>query len=127
MACSVWEQGKIREDSTYAYKTDFWGLKAEEYAVPQRRTRVFIIGFKSGNPSVVPPPVTSFSKNQIPIPQFPPVFTVSEALDDLPSISPGQDGSELDYKSPPSNSYQKFLRGIIKPHELLMHLKKQNA
>lgn len=126
------ERGKVfqmikHEFSLQGYKTDFWKLKAEEYAVPQRRTRVFIIGFKSGNPSVVPPPVTSFLKNQIPIPQFPLVFTVSEALDDLPSISPGQDGSELDYKSPPSNSYQKFLRGIIKPHELLIHLKKQNA
>ena len=47
--------------------------------------------------------------------------TVSEAISDLPELSPGQNGSNLSYKSPPENVYQQLMRGVITPKEYLKY------
>jgi DNA (cytosine-5)-methyltransferase 1 len=104
------------------YTTKLWKLHAEEFGIPQRRTRIFILGSRRGRGTVdVPQPITTQS------PLFggcySEVISVRQALDDLPPLSPGQDGSDLDYVKGPSNSYQKFCRGQLTPSELIQSLK----
>jgi DNA (cytosine-5)-methyltransferase 1 len=60
------------------YSINWEVLKAEEYGVPQKRRRTFVVGSKSTNP-VLPEPTTED------------YVSVSEALDDLPELSSGEE------------------------------------
>ena len=113
--------------SSQGYKTCVWKLRAEEYGVPQRRTRVFIIGVKPDAPELIaPPPVTTFPPPALPLHHLSPCFSVREALDDLPAVCPGQDGSDLEYRHHPANAYQAFVRGYLNAAELLERLSRGN-
>lgn len=87
---------------------EVWKLQAEEYAVPQRRTRVVIVGHKKDFKIKVPNPITK-SK----------AVSCKTALSDLPAISPSEDGSEKSYPKKPLNSFQRFMRGEIKVEQYL--------
>ena len=50
---------------------------------------------------------------------LPDVVSSEDAIGDLPIIKPGEDGSNLEYRYPPRNSYQKLMRGIISIDEYL--------
>jgi DNA (cytosine-5)-methyltransferase 1 len=105
------------------YTTTLWTLGAEDYGVPQRRSRVFLVGLRPGRPRCLPPPaITSISRSDS-LFQLPPAVTVREALDDLPPLSPGEDGSQKDYLGPPRNPYQAFLRGALTAADLVNRLK----
>lgn len=94
--------------------TDVWKLQAEQFAIPQRRTRVFIVGFKNSPiapPTPIFPSVSSRSALK--------AISVKDALSDLPRINAGQDGSHLDYLHKPTSAYQKFLRGVISADDFL--------
>ena len=94
-------------------------VSAANFGVPQRRDRVIIIGgsedlthgFSMREISYVP------KNGQISI--LPPVIGVEDAIGDLPPLQPGEDGSTYSYRFPPSNPYQKFMRGEILPEEYL--------
>lgn len=47
-------------------------------------------------------------------------ITAEEALGDLPSLVPGEDGTHLDYAGPPSSRYQALMRGLISPDDFLL-------
>jgi DNA (cytosine-5)-methyltransferase 1 len=84
-----------------------WKVSADEYGVPQRRRRVIIVGFRNVRPFHLPPGPLSdglFGGAAV---------SVAEALDDLPALRAGQDGSELSYRSRPSTAYQQLMRGMI--------------
>lgn len=100
-----------------------WILSAEQYGVPQRRKRVFLVGSKNNNEDKIiePPIITScnnsdFSPNLF-IKNIRPAISVYEALSDLPQLKPGQNGTDLEYLFSPKYIYQKFMRGLIGPEE----------
>ena len=97
-----------------------WKLKAEEYGIPQRRTRVILVG--SSQPMSPPSPVTQFGAQATIFGLLPPAVTVSDALSDLPPLDPGEDGSTKDYLFEPLHPYQRFIRGFISAEEYLASL-----
>lgn len=103
-----------QELSAYGHKIDDWKLHAEEYGVPQRRTRVFIVGCHAGSSLFTSPPlITSFRATEPLLPHSnKAAVSVKDALDDLPPLQPGEDGSDRAYRFPPSNPYQSFMRGL---------------
>ncbi len=96
-------------------------LNSENYAIPQRRKRVFLIGQNDTDSKTIPPPLklTSLKNNKDLFTEYPKSISVSEALSDLPELTPGQDGSSFSYKSNPQSIFQKLMRGKITPQEYL--------
>lgn len=83
-------------------------LQAEEYGVPQRRTRIVIVGHRK-NYKVKP---------LKPITKGKPVSSRT-ALSDLPTIKSAEDGSSKSYLKKPLNDFQSFMRGNIEIKEYL--------
>lgn len=95
-----------------------WVINAEDYAIPQRRKRVILIGSLKESFKISPPSLKTCNPNRKDL------FTkywmsVEEALSDLPIINQGEDGSHLNYRSEPQTSYQKLMRNLISPREYL--------
>ena len=120
------QKGKLLESfivslESEGYKTQTYLLKGEQFGVPQRRRRVFIIGNRNdipiNEPEVRLAPIARgktrydahIENNELPAP-----VTVSEAISDLPAISSGEglDVSEYDPEWTMSN-YQRLMRGTI--------------
>src|SRR5690606_13085506 len=89
-------------------------LSADEYAIPQRRKRVILVGrsCRDSTPWAAPPTLTSTS------PETPTLFgsvqrsiSVDEALSDLPPLRPGENGGHKGYISAPITPYQALMRG----------------
>ena len=107
-------------------KVERWLISTDEFAIPQRRKRVFLIGTADPGQQVLQPKKLTictangqlFSANERSI-------SVNEALADLPALRPGEDGSNLPYASPPKTSYQAFMRGRISPTEFLACVQKR--
>lgn len=100
-------------------------LFAGHYGVPQMRFRTVFIGIRGRkDPIVFPEPeynaraVANFTGAQELCMSVPPLFalqlkphtTVWDALSDLPEIANGLTTSPCDYRCPPENDYQKYLR-----------------
>lgn len=97
-------------------------LSADDYAIPQRRKRVILVGRQVGDKSLwtPPPAVTSTSTESLSLfNSVEPSVSVEEALGDLPELDPGEDGSRKGYVSRPKTTYQALMRGRIEPHEYL--------
>jgi DNA (cytosine-5)-methyltransferase 1 len=97
-----------------------WVLSTENYAIPQRRTRVFLLG----HAGVVHPP-TPLTRLEAINPLFedlPRAITVEEAFDDLPALRQGDDGSHLDYSHDPRTPFQQLMREVITPLEYIEEL-----
>jgi DNA (cytosine-5)-methyltransferase 1 len=94
----------------------WWKVRAEEYGVPQRRTRVIVVGIRrlSGF-KLTAPPLSGGLMGVKPV-------SVSEALDDLPPLSAGQDGSSLGYLRDPTTGYQRLMRGYLDPKDYFQNL-----
>ena len=96
-------------------------LSADEYAIPQRRKRVIVVGTKAKAQSSWTPPeqVTSHKQSATLFSDLPKAISVEDALGDLPVLSEGEDGSCLPYGSPPKSPYQALMRGLLSPEEYL--------
>ena len=95
-------------------------VKSEEFGVPQRRSRVILIGYRrSVDAPRMPQPVTSMHANEWLLDVLAPAVTVAEAIGDLPALANGQDGTLLDYRGEPTCLYQRLMRGEITPHQYL--------
>ncbi len=94
-----------------------WKLKAEEHGIPQRRTRVILVG--SSLPVAAPARVTVYGAQGTMFDSLAPAITVSEALSDLPALVPGEDGSGKSYLTDPLHPYQHFIRGFITARQYL--------
>src|ERR1700691_350664 len=81
------------------YSIARWVLNAADYGVPQRRSRLFLIGSLGGK---VPPPP--------PLVRGRPV-TVWEAIGDLPALRNGAGTDTLPYRRDPLSAYARRLRG----------------
>lgn len=89
-------------------------LKAEQYGVPQKRRRLFLLGQKKGISAPVFPPPPLFGTETLL--KLQPV-TVRDAISDLPQIYEGLGDSEYIMTNwQPQSSYQKFMAGLIDFH-----------
>lgn len=96
---------------------------ADAYAIPQRRRRVILVGSKRSTPAWNPPaPVTALGGVASQPSALPLAISVQEALDDLPALAAGQDGTLLPYACAPRSSYQAFMRGLISPQAYLQSM-----
>src|SRR5690606_7960448 len=84
------------------YTVNFKLLNSADFGVPQRRSRVFIVGslhgleYKSPNSTHQPP------------------TTANEAILDLPILTNGANLGLAEYNEPPTNSHAKKMRGGLK-------------
>jgi len=102
-------------------------LKAEEYGVPQRRRRVFIMAARNGD--LAEKPDALFSSVADPSARgdtitgshsLPPPITVSEAIQDLPEIPSGGGVDSIEYdRSKIHSDYQKYMRGLVSIDNLI--------
>ena len=90
-----------------------WKIQSENYAIPQRRSRVIIIGDNTGRIRETPPKILTTMVASDLISDLPRPPSVRDALDDLPSLVPGQDGGAQGYRHQASTAYQEFMRGKI--------------
>jgi len=107
------------------YELQVWKLNAEEYGVPQRRTRIFIVGLKTSASAIsAPERTTSFKTAQVDLlrPRVKKICGVKDAISDLPPLVAGQDGSDLSYVHVASTDYQRFVRQEISPADYLRSL-----
>ena len=103
---------------------DNFVVKSEEYGVPQRRSRIILIGHDRVNSPPRPPPqLSSMTDTANLFGELNPAVTVSEALCDLPPLGNGEDGQHLDYLCEPANDYQKLMRGAMTPFAYIKGLK----
>ena len=100
-------------------------LSADQYAIPQRRKRVILVGTRTGYPLdwQPPPSVTAMRSLSGLCTKLPLAISVQDALDDLPMLSPSQDGRSLPYRSAPLTPYQSFMRDRISAAEYLISIK----
>lgn len=105
------------EFSSVMPKLTGWVLNTEDYAIPQRRKRVILIGtnIKDNNISL-PDPITGLTKNDI-FSNLKQWISVDDALSDLPELNQGENGSGKDYRHQPLTNYQKLMRGVLVPSE----------
>jgi DNA (cytosine-5)-methyltransferase 1 len=73
-------------------------LRAADFGIPQRRTRLFIIGSRSGVKAKLPAPVGRAAP------------TVWDAISDLPPLGNGASVSRLPYRCDPESDYQHRMR-----------------
>ncbi len=101
-------------------------LSADQYAIPQRRKRVFLVGARSRIDWHPPAPITSLRPTSTLFIDLPRAVSVQDALHDLPWLSPGQDGRSLPYRSAPITTYQALMRGSMSASEYLRSVGRQN-
>ena len=103
------------------YTTTVLDLKAEEYCVPQRRRRVFVVANRNDEPLSVPigilAPIVRGRTRKDSRPgtkDLPPPVTVSEAVSDLPSLSSGEGEDRIEYiPSWTKTDYQRLMRSNL--------------
>lgn len=100
------------------YEAQVWRMNAVDYGVPQRRERVVIVGTRRDGPVSPRKPVAWCSPSASTLLDGPPV-TVADALDDLPSLVAGEDGSGRAYARPARCAYQSLMRAEFSPKEYL--------
>jgi DNA (cytosine-5)-methyltransferase 1 len=98
-------------------------LHSDRFGVPQRRSRVVLIGHRDGMPA----PKTMKELTALPDKKgfygnLAPAISVFDALSDLPPLRNGENGEELDYLNEPNSDFQLLMRGRITPHAYLMRL-----
>jgi DNA (cytosine-5)-methyltransferase 1 len=123
------EQGQVfemikSELASTVERLEHWTLQAEQYAIPQRRTRILLVGTSQQDITLERPrPVTRFGPQKLLFDQLPHVIGVRDALSDLPALKSGEDGSDKDYVSAPKNAYQMLMRSELTPDEYLKSLR----
>jgi DNA (cytosine-5)-methyltransferase 1 len=90
-----------------------WVLHAEQHAIPQRRTRVFLVGHAAGWEVDRPPAVSAWPPEVAADRGVCAAPTVADAIGDLPRLGPAHDGQELHYGRDATSAYQRVMRGMI--------------
>jgi DNA (cytosine-5)-methyltransferase 1 len=119
-------QGKVIESlvkklEEEGYSVTILNLHAEEFGVPQRRRRVFVIGQRNGNHAETP---TGFlapiirgktrADTKLGTKDLPPPVSVSEAISDLPPLTSGGGEDLIEYdRKWIETDYQKLMRESI--------------
>lgn len=116
---------KLEEEE---YSVTILNLRAEEFGVPQRRRRVFVIGQRNGTHAETPtgllaPIIRGKTRadTKLGTANLPPPVSVSEAISDLPLITSGggEDLIAYDMKWTESD-YQKLMRDSLKLDDFII-------
>lgn len=101
-------------------------VNVAEFAIPQRRERVIIIGGKRElvQGFSLHPQTDVKTSQQLSLMPHPMVIGVKDALDDLPKIEQAQDGCNLGYRFDPKTPFQEFMRGFITAEDYLNSYRK---
>lgn len=83
------------------YAASMWVLNAADYGVPQRRSRLFVVGSREGAHLPEPPP----TGNGVPR------VTVHDAIHDLPTLENGASVDTVSYAREAVSTYARSLRG----------------
>ena len=97
-------------------------LSADDYAIPQRRKRLILVGHRDRDATPwAPPPALTTTALEAPalFCSVQQAISVDEALGDLPPLRPGENGSHKGYASSPRTPYQALMRGRLSPDEYL--------
>ncbi|MDB4698600.1 Alw26I/Eco31I/Esp3I family type II restriction adenine-specific DNA-methyltransferase [Candidatus Latescibacteria bacterium] len=97
-----------------------WKVKSEQFAIPQRRTRIFLMA--SNKPIKSLRQITDFEQKETLFENLTPAITVSDALSDLPPLKNSEDGSQKDYVSDPVHPYQELMRSHLTPDKYIEKL-----
>jgi DNA (cytosine-5)-methyltransferase 1 len=89
-------------------------VRAEEHGVPQRRTRVFFVGLRSGTWTPPAPRHSLKAEANLPAP-----VSVEEAIGDLPPLQANGGREEMALRRRPRNPYQRWARGEIELSSLM--------
>lgn len=81
------------------FAVDYRILNAVDFGVPQRRSRVFVVGSRNGERYEFPTPMSSDPT------------TVAEAIADLPTLGNGANRDTLPYRKLAPSTYARSLRG----------------
>ena len=95
------------------YRTCRWLLNAADFGVPQRRHRLFVIGFRHGIRLTKP---RKLAKARV---------TVKHAISDLPALENGAAVDVLPYPAKPRHKYARMMRGEL--DSCANHLVTRNA
>lgn len=93
--------------SKIGYRLEYKILNSANFGVPQIRQRVILVGILENIKNNFKFPVGDFGDDLFNNKKF---VSIKEALDDLPIISSGECGDELDFRFEPNNNFLKFVR-----------------
>jgi Alw26I/Eco31I/Esp3I family type II restriction m6 adenine DNA methyltransferase len=98
-------------------------LSADNYAVPQRRKRVILVGMQDETAAWSPPErLTSLDVEPTLFGHTRPAISMEEAVADLPPLQAGENGIAKVYEGLPHTMYQALMRGFISPDEYLAYV-----
>ncbi len=97
----VFLESVIRRFKRLGLKVSYFVLNAAHYGVPQRRTRIFILGSRRGQELTIPKGDSSK------------LTSVSDAIDDLPELENGANYGDLPYRTTPRSHYAESMRGQL--------------
>jgi DNA (cytosine-5)-methyltransferase 1 len=117
------QQGQVLESVVMAleeleYSVSVHNLKAEEFGVPQRRRRIFVVGQRNGDSEVAPvgvlsPIIRGRTRDDVKLgaKDLPSPVSVSEAISDLPPIASGGGEDMIEYDPDwTTTDYQRLMR-----------------
>ncbi|MFW9891930.1 MAG: DNA (cytosine-5-)-methyltransferase [Candidatus Thorarchaeota archaeon] len=115
------------------YSVSVLDLKAEEYAVPQRRRRVFVVARVNDEPITAPQGILASllggrnrQESRLSTDELPPPVNVAEAVSDLPLLTPGGGFDRIEYNPRWIKSdYQRLMRGNLHLQEFIAKRAKQ--
>jgi DNA (cytosine-5)-methyltransferase 1 len=100
-------------------------LHAEQHGVPQRRSRIIILGYERVHPFPgAPPQITSLDESGNLFNTFAPAVSVHDAISDLPALGNGENGEDFDYISEPTTNFQRLMRGRMTPAAYITQLRR---
>lgn len=101
--------------------SDFAGFRvqAEQHAIPQRRSRVILMGLRDGKLPAAPLTRSAFPPDRASEIGTAVAPTVADAIGDLPALRAGEDGTHLAYRGETQSPYQALMRGEITADEYL--------
>lgn len=91
----------ITDFESAGYTTSYKILNAVEFGVPQKRSRLFLVGSKHGKTIDFSPTIISTK------------ITVKDALEDLPQLDNGASVDIMSYSCNADNEYAKVMRGSL--------------
>lgn len=100
------------------YQVKIIKTKAEEYGVPQKRRRVFFVGFPKNDFEFSVEPIFSETDSKLP-----PPITVREAIYDLPPLQPGQGEPETTFNVEYASPYEEMMMELISFSEFYNKIK----
>ena len=92
------------------YKVAVKVLFAPDYGVPQRRSRCFFIGSRTGKFPYFPEPTHNKEYENGLFNLKSPYVSAWDAINDLPELENGGGALEMDYDKEPLNTFQQFMR-----------------